>query len=127
MKACCVKQPYAHLIADRIKRFEIRSWRTNYRGELAIVASKGADREAIDKWGDGPRSQVVCVVNLVDCRPFMPADAEGACREWAPDLFVWELQDVRPGWPGHVSGRLGIFELDTEQGREPHPIAVAVV
>lgn len=127
MKALCVKQPWAHLIASGRKRFEIRSWRTNYRGPLAIVASKGADRDGVAFWGDGPRSQVVAVANLVDCRPFMPADAEAACCEWDMGLYVWELADVRPGWPGHVSGRLGIFELDAEQGREPHPVAVAVV
>ena len=39
MKALTTWQPYASLIAVRAKRFETRSWQTNYRGSIAIHAS----------------------------------------------------------------------------------------
>lgn len=38
MKAITIKQPYASLIACGAKRIETRSWKTNYRGKLAIHA-----------------------------------------------------------------------------------------
>jgi len=40
MKALTVQQPYASLIAWGEKRYETRSWSTDYRGELVIHAGK---------------------------------------------------------------------------------------
>ncbi|ATO48411.1 ASCH domain-containing protein [Brevibacillus laterosporus] len=46
MKAITIHQPWATLIALGEKEFETRSWRTKYRGELAIHAGKKVDKEA---------------------------------------------------------------------------------
>lgn len=40
MKAITLHQPHAHLIGLGVKPFETRSWKTNYRGLLAIHAAK---------------------------------------------------------------------------------------
>lgn len=40
MKIITLHQPYASLIALGLKRYETRSWATNYRGRLAIHAAK---------------------------------------------------------------------------------------
>jgi activating signal cointegrator 1 len=40
MKAISICQPWATLIVIGAKRFETRSWKTDYRGILAIHASK---------------------------------------------------------------------------------------
>ncbi|WP_410768088.1 ASCH domain-containing protein [Fontibacillus sp. BL9] len=45
MKAITIHQPWATLIALGEKRFETRSWATNYRGELAIHAGKKIDKK----------------------------------------------------------------------------------
>jgi len=41
VKALTLTQPWATLVAIGAKRFETRSWSTNYRGPLAIHAGKG--------------------------------------------------------------------------------------
>ncbi len=41
MKALSLLQPWATLVACGAKKVETRSWKTNYRGEIAIHASKG--------------------------------------------------------------------------------------
>jgi hypothetical protein len=41
IKAVTLTQPWASLIALGAKRIETRSWRTHYRGPLAIHAAKG--------------------------------------------------------------------------------------
>ncbi len=46
MKAISLTQPWATLVAIGAKRIETRSWGTNYRGPLAIHASKGFPRLA---------------------------------------------------------------------------------
>ena len=38
MKVITIKEPFASLVADGIKKVETRSWKTNYRGEIYIHA-----------------------------------------------------------------------------------------
>jgi hypothetical protein len=40
VKAITLHQPWASLIADGLKQYETRHWRTNYRGKLLIHAAK---------------------------------------------------------------------------------------
>lgn len=40
MKALTIKQPWASLIMADLKHYETRSWKTSYRGKLAIHAGK---------------------------------------------------------------------------------------
>lgn len=92
MKCISLWQPWASAIACGSKTIETRSWRTHYRGPLAIHAAKrrviselisysccGPWEGALSKvlptmrrlrWFDAlPFGAVVAVVNLVDCRP----------------------------------------------------------
>jgi hypothetical protein len=45
MKAITLTQPWATLVAIGAKRIETRSWKTEYRGPLAIHAAKGYPKE----------------------------------------------------------------------------------
>ena len=71
MKAITIKQPYASLIAAGIKKYEFRTWKTKYRGELLIHAGKGVDKKAMEKFKkynlDYPSGCIIAKVNLVDC------------------------------------------------------------
>lgn len=83
MKGLSLTQPWATLVAIGAKRIETRSWRTNYRGSLAIHASAGfpgdcralcrepAFMEALRRAGingpaDLPRGAIVGMARLVD-------------------------------------------------------------
>src|SRR5262245_329138 len=44
MKCISIKQPWASLVILGAKKFETRSWKTEYRGPLLIHASKGLER-----------------------------------------------------------------------------------
>ncbi|KXG09931.1 hypothetical protein AT864_01491 [Anoxybacillus sp. P3H1B] len=57
MKAITIKQPWATLIALGEKKFETRSWKTNYRGKIAIHAGKTIDYEAFYE------SEIIRVMN----------------------------------------------------------------
>jgi len=86
VKCVSLTQPWASLVASGAKKIETRSWRTSYRGLLAIAASKGfprADREVCDdepfaealalagctSWRDLPRGAIVAVCRLDACVP----------------------------------------------------------
>ncbi|MEM6484185.1 MAG: ASCH domain-containing protein [Pseudomonadota bacterium] len=69
MKALTIHQPWASLILLGIKRYENRTWRTNYRGPLAIHA--GSSRASWD---------------IAEADPAIAADLEqhGLNRQTAP-------------------------------------------
>ena len=48
MKAITIKEPWASLIVQGIKKYEFRSWKTNYRGKVLIHA--GLSKENIDRF-----------------------------------------------------------------------------
>lgn len=50
MKVITIKQPWATLIAEGIKKYEFRTWKTKYRGEILIHAGKGIDKKAMQKY-----------------------------------------------------------------------------
>lgn len=80
MKAITVWQPWATLIALRLKRMETRGWPTKHRGPLAIHAAKKIDQEACERepiksllaqhgyTADNlPTGAVVAVAQLTEC------------------------------------------------------------
>ena len=71
MKVLTIKQPWASLIIDGNKRFEFRSWKTNYRGELLIHAGKSIDKEAYERLKgyltEIPLGKIIGKVELTNC------------------------------------------------------------
>ena len=49
MKTLTIKQPWASLIIDGYKKYEFRSWKTNYRGKLLIHAGASIDKNEISQ------------------------------------------------------------------------------
>lgn len=136
MKAISLHQPYASLIAARLKKVETRTWATPYRGWLAIHAAKAwgpAQRaslrgihelqprlfaELFDP-RDLPLGAIVAVARLVDCRRMDEAwigeqrEIELDVGGWEVGRYGWVLEDVRPVVPAvPLRGHQGLFEVD---------------
>ena len=121
MKAITVWQPWATLIALRLKRFETRSWSTKYRGPLAIHAAKHVDldayredaiRSALSEHGytsdNLPTGAVVATAVLSDCVKSVDTWTDGYVLEngvyiyspeyevgdFTPGRYAWELTEV---------------------------------
>jgi len=105
MKALTVREPWASMIADGTKTVEVRSRPTKHRGELAIHVAK-------------PTGEVICTVELVDCRPMLRSDYEAAGmpeEQASPSgLFAWVLSTPRLVVPVKWRGQLGIWNLPDE-------------
>jgi len=71
MKALTIKQPYATLIAEGIKEYEFRTWKTNYRGEFLVHAGKGKNIQYMEKFKDldleYPSGCVIAIASLENC------------------------------------------------------------
>lgn len=121
MMALCVKQPWASLIAQGFKPIETRTWPTDYRGPLLIVASKTPDREAMEVFQETlswagmktiPYGQAVCRVDLADCRFMTKEDEIAACCTIYPLAWAWVFKNIVPVEPFPVHGKLKLFEVE---------------
>jgi hypothetical protein len=135
VRAITLTQPWASLVAVGAKRIETRSWRTNYRGRIAIHAAR--EPAAFEHYSvialigakrDWPLGAVVAFGEITDC--IRTEDIGGAelnyIRQqpgvtWTERLFG----DYTPGrfgfrigaterleTPIPACGRLGIWEWD---------------
>lgn len=71
MKVLTIKEPWATLIINGYKKYEFRSWKTNYRGKILIHAGKSTDKEAFSRVKDynleiNNRS-IIGECNITDC------------------------------------------------------------
>lgn len=124
MKVLTIKQPWATLIMQGDKRFEFRSWKTNYRGELLIHAGKGIDKEAMKRLSkyipeDLPSEKILGKVKLVDCIEMSTEFKEILLKE-NKDIYTdssfkenygWKLENVEVfDKQIETKGKLGLWE-----------------
>lgn len=137
MKALTILQPWAHLIATDQKEIETRSWKTNYRGALAIHAgARGWDARPgmlnyVTPVDDKQMvfGAVIAIVNLEGCILIRGYESEfridGTHRIWklndleltygdfTPGRYAWLLRYVQKlDNPIPVKGRLGLWNFN---------------
>ena len=120
MKVLTICQPYAELIARGEKRVENRTWRTSYRGPLAIHAGKSRkymDDGDDDEFPDMVFGAVIATVELIDVVAW-PSPLSAARYRWlrnhehveGPWCFilgdVWRIAPTIP-----LIGQRGIFDV----------------
>ena len=52
MKVLTIKEPWASLIVNGYKKYEFRSWKTNYRGKVLIHAGLTLEKDTAIKFKD---------------------------------------------------------------------------
>ncbi len=110
MKAISIKPEYADQIRAGTKTIELRGKRTSHRGALLICSTL-------------PDGHARCIVDLIDCRPFLPTDAKAAQSNYRPGLFAYVLENVRPIEPFPVRGNVVLFDVDLPPAALRHPDA----
>lgn len=129
MKVLTIKQPFASLIAEGIKEYEFRTWKTKYRGELLIHAGKGIDKKAMKKFEkyklDYPSGCIIAKVNLTDCiqiddlaREMLqaknPLVYESVIKHPEWDGFGFKMENVKKIEPIFINGKLSMWEYEGE-------------
>lgn len=139
MKTITLTQPWATLVVIGAKRIETRSWRTQYRGPLAIHGAKGFPRWAAEicyeepfrtvlrEAGIGyvselPRGAVVATCRLVDVLPTEAALCLSGVFDDYPELDT--LQEREFG--DFHEGRFAWVLEDIKALPEPAPISGAL-
>lgn len=110
IRCLSIKQPYCDLILSNKKIFEIRSWKTKYRGDLLICSSlKPAFQCDSSNFGVS-----ICIAELIDIVPFLKSHTKFAYVNHSKDLFSWVLSNIRPVENVVVKGRLSLYQVPTE-------------
>lgn len=117
MKALSINPVYACSIWVGLKTVEVRTWKTDYRGELLICSTAKMIKDTIP-------GHALCVVDLVDVVPFTKDHLQAACmdkRDFKPGLYAWLLDNVRIIRPIPLKGKLSLWEYDGEIEYLPEP------
>lgn len=142
MKALSLTQPWATLVVTGEKKIETRSWRTNYRGPLAIHAAKGFPRWAKDlifqehfkealeahhylESRQLPVGAIIGFVNVVDC--WSTAYIRATQKDNLKELAFGDYSEGRWGWvldspriinPVECKGALQLWDVPEEIKRQ---------
>ena len=141
MKAITLTQPWASLVAIQAKKIETRSWKTNYRGPLAIHAGKYMNDIAFQVCYDPlfqktlsekgirnrqelPLGAIVAICKLVDVVQItrfteLPLDPEYSFGSYAWGRYMFMLEDIKrlPN-PIPARGALNLWEWNHELGTD---------
>lgn len=117
MKALSIHPEPAMMIFAKKKTLEIRSWKTDYRGDILICSTQHKVKDTIP-------GHALCVVTLTDIFDFEKKHCKDAMiREsgFEPGLYAWKLENVRYIRPIPLKGRLSLWEYngDIEYIDEP--------
>ncbi len=110
VRAISLKQPWANLIASGKKTIETRTWNTNYRGPVLIVASKAKVKDARGRVIE-PMGCAVAMARITDCRPMKKSDRRAACLALVSGKKAWILKNIKRVPPVPIHGRLGIYRV----------------
>ena len=132
IKVITIWQPWASLIAHGHKKFETRSWKTSWSGEILIHAAKKWDigqqqfyeaycRKLLGKDEPLPKGRIVAKANLVECVPTESIVGELSSQEllfgdYSGNRYAWKLDNVEPlGFPIRWKGLQGMWQIDYEK------------
>lgn len=125
MKCLSLHQPYAALIALRLKTIETRPWRTQYRGDLLICSTRKPVVDLDPQFGEwaeramesrfGVYGRALCVVRLTHCLRMKRVDESQALCPVYPGAWAWRLDHIRQlDELPRIRGYPGLFNLPPE-------------
>ena len=130
MKVLTIREPFATLIKDKVKTYETRSWKTNYRGEIYIHAAKAKSKSTnvamastYLKSKENPE-HIICKCLLKDCIYMTPEFIEKVKQNpqeynsghYEIGRYAWKLEVIEVlNNPIIAKGKLGIWNYGNSQ------------
>ena len=126
MKVLTIREPFATLIKDKVKTYETRSWKTNYRGEIYIHAAKARSKASNTsiastylKSRENPE-HIICKCLLKNCiymdenfiNEVKKNKEEYNSGRYEVGRFAWQLEVIEVlKEPIYTKGQLGIWNF----------------
>ena len=127
MKVITIKEPYATLIAEGLKEYEFRTWKTKYRGDILIHSGKTPNDENkkrfIDRNLKYNEGHIIAKATITDCvevddkliKELLKKDKEVyknlAVKRDKP-LYGFKLENVERIKPIEAKGKLSLWDYD---------------
>ena len=127
MKALTIKQPWASLIIEGYKKYEFRSWKTNYRGKILIHAGLTLEKNIQERFKDYnldyKLGYIIGEAEIVDC---ILVDEEFNCllrnidsvvygRSNHVENYAWKLENIKKyDNPIPCKGKLSLWDYKGE-------------
>ena len=94
------------MILNGKKTIETRTWKTKYRGDILLHASRKPDSEL--------SGCIFAVAEITDCKSMTNEDEGSACCKIYPKANSWFLKNIRPTELKFITGKLGLWEFNCE-------------
>ena len=126
VKVLTLKQPWATLVAEGIKKYEFRTWKTNYRGKVLIHAGAGVDKKELSRFKDlnleYPSKKIIAEVEIEDCLKLDDKLNDKIIQEnniaygsKKRTGYAWKLKNVKKiDINKEINGKLGLWNIDLE-------------
>ncbi len=128
MKVITIKQSYASLIANGIKKIEFRTWKTKYRDDILIHAGKKINKEDMDKFKhynlDYPTCCIIAKAKITDCiyiddevRKKLKNNLvyEHVVKDKNWQGYGFKLEQIEKIPPIYIKGKLGLWEYENKE------------
>ena len=127
MKVITIKQPFATLIAEGLKEYEFRTWKTKYRGEILIHAGKGVDKEAMKRYEhlklEYPQGCIIAKAVITDCIKIEAKEIKmlnkknplvyyGIINNPNWNGYGFKLENIEKIEPIYINGKLSLWEYN---------------
>ena len=124
MKVLTLKQPWATLVAEGIKKYEFRTWKTNYHGKVLIHAGAGVDKKELAKFKDLNleylSKKIIAEVEIEDCLELddnlnkkIINENNIAYGSKYRTGYAWKLKNVKKiNVDKDINGKLGLWNID---------------
>ena len=116
MRVLTIREPWASLIGQGLKKIETRSWPTSYRGTLYIHAGKNIIPKKDERRNKGLEylkggslhyGEIFIRCQLTDCIPI-----NYFCGNYKIGRYAWIIEDVSYISPIPATGHLSIWKYD---------------
>ncbi len=127
MKALTIKEPWATLIISGYKKYEFRSWKTNYRGKILIHAGKTLEKDVEKRFEEYNlkynMGYIIGEAELVDCilvdekleQELIKLNKTVYGRSRHVGSYAWKLENIKKyEKPIHINGKLGLWNYNEE-------------
>ena len=126
MKVLTLKQPWATLVAEGIKKYEFRTWKTNYRGKVLIHAGAGVEKKELARFKDlnleYPSKRIIAEAEIEDCLELddnlnkkIINENNIAYGSKKRTGYAWKLGNVKKiDVDKEINGKLGLWNIDLE-------------
>lgn len=127
MKVLTIKEPWATLIIEGYKKYEFRSWKTNYRGKILIHAGLSIENDMLERFKSYnlkcSKGKIIGEANLVDCilvddkfnKELRNIDPIVYGRSNHVEKYAWKLDNViKYDNAIPIKGKLGLWNYEGE-------------